>query len=53
MESLLDLGYVVRMYNGVRDMNVAIHGNLQVALDLEWSGASNFQAPTNLAFPKQ
>ena len=52
VESLLDLGYVVRMYNGVRDMSSCNHiGNLQVALDLEWSGASEFSEAQNRPWP--
>lgn len=52
VESLLDMGYVVRMYNGVRDMSSCNHiGNLKVALDLNWSGASKFAEATNSPWP--
>jgi len=54
VEALLEKGYRVRMYNGVRDASVCNHlGNLQVALQLNWTNASGFRAAPTVPWPSR
>lgn len=52
LESLLELGLKVRLYNGVRDLSSCNHlGNLAVLLHLKWAGAAEFAAAPFLPWP--
>lgn len=52
VSELLRLNKKVRMYNGVRDMSSCNHiGNLAVALNLQWDGASSFAEASNVPWP--